>query len=316
MRTLNWWRYTLAAGGGGILLTYAVLVVVGLREPIRWSRDVYAGGFIHGTKQLIQPPFPPFANLDVFDINASMVGNHYYLLGSDPGGRDLLALIARGSLPSLLLVGLVVTTRMAIGTAAGFLMAQDIGIVRAASRGLSDWLVGLPYLGLAILIVDILSSEGRVFAFVVAMGLVGWRDIAELVADRIDYVHSQPYALGAAALGTGSLRFFQLHVVPHLRPVFVIEVVLQCSAVLVLLAELGYLQVYIGSVVHLEVTGASSIPVINQPELGQLLSNSRMYLLYRQMAPFVVPALAIAVLALGFELIGTAMRGRWRFTPR
>jgi len=92
--------------------------------------------------------------------------------------------------------------------------------------------------------------------------------------------------------------------------------VLQCSAVLVVLAELGYLQVYIGPVIRLTQPGANSIALLTQPELGQLLANSRMYLLYRELAPFLVPALAIAILALGFELVGTALKGRWRFAGR
>lgn len=316
MKRQAWWRYVLGAGGAGILLAYGALMIYGLAMPTQWSTNIYAGGWIHGTNRLTEAPFPVFTNLDVFDLNAHPVGTHFYLLGSDPGGRDLLALIARGSIPSLLLVVLVVVARTAIGTAAGFLMGQGSGMVRLLSRGIGDWMIGFPYLALAILVIDVLTPKDRVFAFVVAMGLVGWRDMAEVVAERIDYVRAQPFALGATALGTHGLRFFQVHVIPHLRPAFAVEVVLQCSAVLVLLAELGYLQVYIGSVFQLEVTGSSSIPVVTQPELGQLLSNSRMYLLYREMAAFLVPALAVAVLALAFELMGTALKGRWRFASR
>lgn len=316
MTSRAWWRYGLGAGGAGILAMYGALMIYGLALPAQWSTDVYAGGLIHGTNRLLLAPFPAFSNLDVFDLNAHVVGSHYYLLGSDPGGRDLVALIARGSVPSLLVVALVVLARTAIGLAAGFLMGQGSGIVRLLSRGIGDWMIGFPYLALAILVIDVLTPQNRVFAFVIAMGLVGWRDLAEVVAERIEYVRAQPFALGATALGTGGVRFFQLHVYPHLRPALAVEVVLQCSAVLVLLAELGYLQVYMGSVLRLEVTGSAVIPVLNQPELGQLLSNSRMYLLYRQMSAFLVPAMAIAVLALAFELIGTAMKGRWRFASR
>ena len=312
------WRYVLGAGGAAILLGYCALMIYGLAMPTQWSTDIYAGGLIHGTNHLIEAPFPAFANLDVFDLNARLVGNHYYLLGSDPAGRDLVALIARGSIPSLTLVALVVFARTVLGTGAGFLMGQGSGLVRLLSRGVGDWMIGFPYLALAILVIDALTPQNRVFAFVVAMGLVGWRDMAEVVAERIAYVQTQPFALGARALGTSGLRFFHLHVVPHLRPALAVEVVLQCSAVLVLLAELGYLQVYIGSVFRLEVTGigASATPIPIQPELGQLLSNSRMYLLYREMSAFLVPAMAIAVLALAFELIGTAIKGRWRFAAR
>lgn len=309
-----WSRYLLGATGVAILLGYGILMVIGISEPTQWSTGVYAGGFVHGTNREELAPFPVMANLDVFDMNAHLVGHHIYILGSDPGGRDLLALIARGSLPSLLLVALVVVTRAFVGTVAGAMIGLGSGLVRTLSRDIGDWMIGFPYLALAILLIDVLTPNGRVFAFVVAMSLIGWRDVAEVVAERIQYVRTQPFAMGATALGTGRLRFFQLHVIPHLRPAFVVEVVLQCSAVLVLLAELGYLQVYIGPVINLQ--NGNSIPLLVQPELGQLLANSRMYLLYRELAPFLVPALAIAVLALGFELTGTALKGKWRFAKR
>jgi len=302
-------------GGTGvaILIGYGVLVVLGLAEPHQWSSGIFAGGVTHGSNQLEQPPFPVLANLDVFDMNAHNSGNHFFLLGSDPGGRDLLALIAQGSLPSLMLVAMAVAIRTVVGTAAGLLMGLGSSFVRTVSRGAGDWMVGFPYLALAILVIDVLAPGGRISAFAIAMGLVGWRDMAEVVAERIEYVRSQPFAMGAAALGTSGLRFFQLHVMPHLRPALVVEVVLQCSAVLVLLAELAYLQVFLGPVIRLTEAGSNSIPLLGQPELGQLLSNSRTYLLYHQWSPFLVPALAIAALALGFELVGTALRGRWRF---
>jgi peptide/nickel transport system permease protein len=315
-RLASWSRYLIGGTGVAILVGYGVLVVFGLAEPIQWSTGLFAGGVAHGTNRLEVPPFPVLANLDVFDMNARSSGNHLFLLGSDPGGRDLLALIARGSLPSLTLVALAVAIRTVVGTVAGLLMGLGSGAVRTVSRGAGDWLVGFPYLALAILVIDVLAPAGRVSAFAIAMGLVGWRDMAEVVAERIEYVRSQPFAMGAAALGTSGVRFFQLHVMPHLRPALIVEVVLQCSAVLVLLAELAYLQVFIGPVIRLTQPGANSIPLLGQPELGQLLSNSRTYLLYREWAPFLVPAVAIAVLALGFELVGTALRGRWRFDRR
>jgi ABC-type dipeptide/oligopeptide/nickel transport system permease subunit len=310
------WRRALGGLGFLILAACAALLVIGLQESPQWTTQVYVGGYVHGTQHLLLAPFPILTSLDVFDLSAQSQGTHLYLLGSDPGGRDLLGLVARGSLPSLALVAVVVAGRLALGLLAGLLMALGVKPVRTLSRGIGDWLVGFPYLALAIVLIDALAVHGRTFAFVVALCMVGWRDIAELVAERIEHVQSQPYALASTALGTRAPRFFQLHVLPHLRPALGVELVLQCSAVLVLLAELGYLQVYLGPALRLTQVGGNSLPLISSPELGQLLANSRMYLLYREAAPFLVPALSIAVLALGFELMGTALRGRWRFAAR
>lgn len=307
------WRALVGIGGFGLLATQAALLVLGLTEPAKWYTGIYAGGFTHGTDNLQTPPFGLFSNLDVFTIEVRNAGAHFYLLGSDSGGRDLLALVAHGALPSLELVALVVGARLAVGLLAGLAMGLGSRLVASISEGIGSWIIGFPYLALAIIVIETLAPRGRELAFVLGMAVVGWRDIAVLVAERVEFVRTQPFSTAAEALGSSGLRFFQLHVVPFLRPVLTIEIAFQASAVLVLLAELAYLQVYIGPVIRLTQEGANSIPLITQPELGQLLSQSRTYILNRQLAPVLVPAVAIVSLALAFELVGTALRGRWRF---
>jgi len=305
------WRVIMGLSTGGLLLLLAVLLVYGLTMPDKWYQGIYAGGFIHGTNSILQPPFPAFSDLDLFSIKVTEQGRHFYLLGSDSGGRDLLALVAHGAVPSLFLVMMVVAARLVVGFAAGIAIGLGSRPVRTLSRGLGSWIIGFPYLALAIVLIEVLAPRGRVMAFVVAMSIVGWRDIAELVAERIEHVKTQPFSLAAESLGTQGLPFFRIHVVPFLRPILTVEVAFQISAVLVLLAELGYLQVYLGPVLRLGQANDNSISLLLQPELGQMLANTRHDILYRQWEPVLIPAVAIASIALAFELLGTA-RGRWR----
>lgn len=302
------WRVAALAAGLAILAGAAVLMVIGLREPLIWSTDAWPGGYLHDGGILLQPPFPAFSNMNVFDINLTTHAQHYYLLGSDDGGRDLLALTARGAVPSLELVGLVVAVRFVLGAVAGLAMGTGGRLTREIGRAVGSVLLGFPYLALAVVAIQAVIPRGRWIAFIVAMALIGWRDIAELVVERIEHVHVQTFAMASTALGTGPLTFFRLHVVPFLRPALGVELPFQVSAVLVLLAELGYLRVYLGQPLRLE--GGPAL--ISHPELGQLLSRARDQILYQQLGPVLVPALAIFVVALGFELIGTAVRGRTR----
>jgi ABC-type dipeptide/oligopeptide/nickel transport system permease subunit len=311
-------RFWATVTGVGILAAVGILIAIGYAEPRKWSTDVWAGGFLTGSNTIRLPPFPIFSSIRVFDINVQEGGTHFFLLGSDAGGRDLLALIARGALPSLGLVALVVLVRFTVGFLAGLAMGMGSRLVRTVSRAMGRWVIGFPYLALAIIAIEAFgASSSRILAFVVGMGLVGWRDIAELVSERVEHVRSQPYAMAAKSLGTEGLTFFRLHVIPHLRPALAVEIPFQASAVLVLLAELGYLQLYLGSSTQLfdvAPSGASFVSsvLINQPELGQLLAGARTYILQRQFEPAVMPALAVAVMALGFELVGVAMRVRKR----
>jgi ABC-type dipeptide/oligopeptide/nickel transport system permease subunit len=308
----------IAAGAGLLILAAsACLLVYGLSQPAKWSTQTYAGGVLPGTDHVLQPPFPTFTRLRLFDAKVHPQGEHLYLLGSDAGGHDLLELAAQGAVPSLLLVAIVVVARLATGVVAGLSMALGAGWVRALARAAGGWAAGFPYLALAIVVIQGLTPHSRPIAFVVGMALVGWRDIAEIVAERCEHVLGQLYATAARSLGTQGWRFFQLHLWPHLRPALAVEVPFQAGAVLVLLAELGYLQVFLGSVIQLQDTGVGGGAIavnqfVTRPELGQLLANARISILYHQLGPVLVPALAITVLALGFELLGSAARGRTR----
>jgi len=309
------WRASVGVAGFGLLGALAALVAVGLAEPAKWwSTGIYAFGYVNGSKGPQLPPFGPLSNVDVWTVAPQNAGTHFYLLGSDPGGRDLLGLVAHATIPSLELVAIVVAARLVVGLLAGLAMGLGSRLVASISDGIGSWIIGFPYLALAIVVIEALAPRGKEFAFVVGMSIIGWRDIAVLVAETVERVRTQPFSIAADAMGTGGLRFFQLHVFPFLRPVLTIEIAFQASAVLVLLAELGYLQVFLGPVLDLRQVGDNTIPLITQLELGQLLALSRRYILYKQMGPVLVPAFAVVAMALAFELVGTALRGRSRFS--
>ena len=305
-------RLAAAGAGGAILAVLGALLAYGLLQPLIWSTTVWVFGVGHGTHNVYLPPFHAFSAIDVFDADNNVHGTHFYLLGSDDGGRDLVALTARGALPSLTLVGLVVIARVLIGALAGLAMGLGYGPVRRLSRGMSRWVIGFPYLALAIIVIHAVSPRNRLLAFVIGMAVVGWRDVAEVVAERIEYVRSQPFAMSARALGTHGLTFFRIHVLPHLRPALAVELPFQASAVLVLLAELGYLKVFIGGVISLSEgeRGSETVQLLTQPEIGQLLSDSYRYIIHNEFLPVLVPALAIVLAALAFELIGTGLRSQ------
>lgn len=315
--TVRWtsWRLLVGLAALLLLLILVTLMTYGLLMPANWYTGVYAGGWaqVDGARVILQPPFGFFTRVDVFTINDESAGSHLYLLGSDPGGRDLLALVAHAAIPSLELVALVVAARLIFGALAGLAIGFGWPIATTLAETLGGLILGFPYLALAIVVIESFQPQNKTAAFVAGMAIVGWRDVAFAVAERIEHVRSQSFAEAATSLGTVGVQFFRLHVLPFLRPVLAFEVPFQASAALVLLAELGYLQIFIGPIVRLSYgPGENSLPLLVNPELGQMLANTYRYLIYREMAPVLVPAFAVAALALSFELIGTALRGRWR----
>jgi ABC-type dipeptide/oligopeptide/nickel transport system permease subunit len=314
-------RLALLALAVALLATLAVLVLAGFRIPNRFATDVWAAHYFHG--RIPQPPFPPFSTLQVSsDASPQLREVHFYVFGSDGGGRDLLALTARAVVPSIELVVLALVARMVVGIGAGFLIASGTEPLRTIARSAGGWIAGFPYLALAVLVIQSFTGgpstvavpgRTRLIGFVVAIAVVGWRDIAELVASRMQWVNAQAFALGARAVGSTGLGFFRRHAWPYLRQALTIELSFQASAVLVLLAELGFLQYYLGGFTQVfedVLGGAPSYQLATQPELGQMMSDVRLYLLRQELAPALVPALALVLAALSFELLGRALRGR------
>jgi oligopeptide transport system permease protein len=305
-----------------LLATLTALIVIGLRIPDVWATQVWAGGFIH--EKISLPPFPAFSTVEVFSFdNPQLHESHFFLFGSDGGGRDLFAVTSRAVVPSLELVVLALIGRMVLGVGAGFLIAAGTEPLRTIARSAGGWIAGFPYLALAVLVIQSFTGgpstvavpgPTRLIAFVVAIAVVGWRDVAELVASRTQWVNAQEFALGARAVGSGGLGFFRRHTWPYLRQALTVEVSFQARAVLVLLAELGFLQYYLGGFRQLFEQGSvPSVQLATQPELGQLMSGVRLYLLRQELAPALVPAMALALAALSFELLGRALRGRTDF---
>jgi peptide/nickel transport system permease protein len=197
-------------------------------------------------------------------------------------------------------------------------MSRGSRLVRLLARGAGRWIAGFPYLVVGVVVVQVLSPWSRFGAFVLAMTLVGWRDVAEVTAERVEAVMRREFAEAARALGTPALRFARLHLLPELAPALSLELLFQASAVIVLLGELGYLNVYLSAhtLALLEQTGGGRGPslaafqVAQQPELGQLLSGARNYILQEQWAPVLIPGALLAAFALAFELLGSGLRAR------
>ena len=324
MRLLRSRSLWFTAAGTLVLLALAVALVVGLRIPEQYVVNTYELGRAPAGRTYQVPPFKPGSNLLLYASGGGrQSGVHYFVLGSDAGGRDLLGLLARGALPSLELVAAALVGRFLVGIAAGVAMGLGVGWVSALSRSMGRWFAGFPYLAFAIIVIQTLSSHNRFAAFAVAMAAVGWRDVAEVTAEQVEHVRSQSYAEAARALGTTGVQFFRRHVMPHLRPVLVTEMAFQASSVLVLLAELGYLQVYVGA--HFTAlyaqSGGGRGPLtvayrLAPPEIGGMLADARNYILMELWAPVLVPAVAIGLLALAFELYGWALRTRSPYRRR
>jgi len=166
-----------------------------------------------------------------------------HLFGTDSLGRDLLARVLVGGRTSLL-VGLASTAvsvlvGVSYGAAAGFYG----GKVDEAMMRLVDFLYGLPYMFLVILIMLMFSetARGEMLPVFLALGLVQWLTMARIVRGQVLTLRRQEFVLAAELLGASDLRILVRHVLPNVVGVIVVYATLMVPSVIILESFLSFL---------------------------------------------------------------------------
>jgi ABC-type dipeptide/oligopeptide/nickel transport system permease subunit len=189
---------------------------------------------------------PPLLGLDP-DRTAPPLRNlppsSRFPFGSDPLGRDLLARVLVGGRTSLL-VGLASTAvSVLVGVSYGAVAGFYGGKVDEFMMRFVDFLYGLPYMFLVILIMLMFSetARGEMLPVFLALGLVQWLTMARIVRGQVITLRHQEYVLAAELLGASDARVLLRHVLPNVVGVIVVYGTLMVPSVIILESFLSFL---------------------------------------------------------------------------
>lgn len=245
--------------------------------------------------QIVRPPYPAF----------TIPG---FPLGTDQFGRDLLSRILWGVRPTMIVVGVVALTRLALGIIMGLVMGWSQGAGgRLLESGLSLAL-SIPVLFVALMGINAVGIQAGLGAFIFGLSLNGWAETARLVSDQTRITMKQEYVEAARALGASDRRVLFSHVLKQIMPLIWMLFAFEASASLLITAELGFLGYYIGGGVWIELSDFYSVNTTGLPELGQMLATSLVTLV--KPGVLIVIGSVIFFAILGFNLLGEGLRQR------
>lgn len=217
-------------------------------------------------------------------------GSWEYPLGTDQLGQDIFSRIIHGSRVSLLVGFFGALTAATLGVTLGLIAGYFGGWVDTAITSLVNVLLSLPYVVLVILVATIFGRS--LFNVILIFGVTGAPIFVRLTRGEVLRIKHQDYIQAVYALGAGPLRIIAHHIFPNLFGTIVTLATFEMSAMIIYESGLSFL-------------GLSVPPQV--PSWGNMLSLGRQFLpIFPWMT--VYPGLAIAITALGVNLLGDRLR--------
>jgi oligopeptide transport system permease protein len=163
--------------------------------------------------------------------------------GTDALGRDYFARVLAGGQTSLG-VGLVATlTCVTVGVLYGAIAGYYGGRVDEVLMRLVDFLYGIPYMFIVILIMLLFSdsARGEPLPVFLALGLVQWLTMARVIRGQVLTLRNREFVLATRLLGAGDLHVIARHILPNVLGVVVVYATLTVPSVIILESFLSFL---------------------------------------------------------------------------
>jgi peptide/nickel transport system permease protein len=280
------------------------LLLIGLIGLVIWGPMLTAvnpyetNGVMMIEGEIFAPPFKPSST---------------FPWGSDYVGRDVQALVLHGGRQTLTLAFFGMLTRLALGIFLGALAgwSQRGWLDRLVTGAVGVW-AAFPVTLFAMLIIQGLGIQQGMWVFVFAVCIVGWGEIAQFVRGQVIAIKPQLYIESARSVGLRSDQIMARHVVPNLMNGLITLAALEMGGVLMLLAELGYLNIFLGGgfqamIGEIGRMEAVTVNYSDVPEWSSMIANIRnWWRSYPWMVTY--PGIAFFISILAFNLMGEGLR--------
>ncbi|MDE1156704.1 MAG: ABC transporter permease subunit [Neorhizobium sp.] len=269
-----WFYFSENRGAVMGLVVFALLVIIAVfasliapHSPFEQYRD-----------SVLQPP----------SFNEGPHG--FFLLGTDPVGRDILSRLIFGAQYSLFIGVFVTTLSLVGGILVGLIAGYYRGWVDTVIMRLMDIILAFPSLLLALVLVAILGPS--LTNGMIAIAITLQPHFVRLTRAAVMAETTRDYVTAARLAGASPLRLMFRTILPNCTAPLIVQATLSFSNAILDAAALGFL-------------GMGAQPPA--PEWGTMLAEAREFIL-RAWWVVTFPGVAILVTVLAINLMGDGLR--------
>ncbi|MBW2053387.1 MAG: ABC transporter permease [Deltaproteobacteria bacterium] len=219
-------------------------------------------------------------------------GTIKYPLGTDHLGRDSLSRLICGTRISLQVGFIVVALAGMLGTTIALLSGYLGGWVDMLLMRLTDTMMSMPYLMVAIVLAAVLGPSKN--NIIIILAIIGWAGYARVLRGEVLRIKERDFVHLAITSGCSKFRIMLVHIFPNIVNTLVVLATLQLGIVIIAESALSFLGV--------------GVPPPD-PAWGLMIAEGRSYISNAWWL-CMWPGLAILLVVLSCNLVGDWLRVR------
>lgn len=238
----------------------------------------------------VGPYIAPYNPVQMDTLNSFRSPSWSHPFGTDGFGRDVFSRILAGSRLSFLIAALGTSLALVIGTPLGLVAGYLGGWVDEVLMRLTDTLLALPGIILALVIVATLGSSSA--NVILAIAIVYAPRIARVVRGETLTIRSNDFVQAAEARGESKFYIVFAEILPNTTGPLIVEASIRMGFAILLATSLSFL-------------GLGASPPA--PDWGLMINEARLQI-FRAPWLTIFPSIAIGLTIVGFNMLGDGIR--------